>query len=206
LIQDLQDFPIFTREPYAKDLEDFRCALAAKVSSAFPSALSELDPPVSPLVTSLLVSLKASEVLECKHANLALATSLTKFRKWSKKSANAKLHRGWKVLAFLLRHWPEPDDKWLDFFGLARPTESPATRETPMDLVTGKELEPLVLECTDAVMKNLESADEKAAYVVALIDQLLLAQPDVEISAVRQGVEHIIGKNLEILRLLSTGY
>jgi len=204
LIHVLRGFPSIIDQFPSFNIESLSQCLAEMVGgniTGFPSQESDSelwegnDASSSPRVMHLLVSLKASEALERGYlAGLFTPQITLETRKWSKKRAEDGLLRGWRVLAFLLRRIPEPEDIMLDIFALNREVGAPRPGEAPLDLVTRKELPSLVLECTDAVLTNLKPA-EKTTYVLALLDRLLFVHANVEVLAVRRGVEHIIGRN-----------
>jgi hypothetical protein len=199
LIRTVRGLPSLAKASIGLRLEDLESALSKRLVSDFPVVSSgrwnNIGAAYHPAVIPFIVLMKASEALV--ELRLGDSSFPSEGRKMGVSMAEAGLLRGWKLLAFYLRRLPGKEDRELDIFALAKPVGSPRSGEMPMDLVPTSELGSLVQECTSAVLANLEPS-EKMDYVVALVDWLSFAHPEVEVSAVRNGVEHVIGKSLRL--------
>ncbi|MBE3042958.1 hypothetical protein IMZ48_10380, partial [Candidatus Bathyarchaeota archaeon] len=67
---------------------------------------------------------------------------------------------GWKLRAFLLKHYPSSVDKVLDL-----PAGDRLGGDGPVDKVQDRDLVPLVLACTEATLQTLGSDEDKLLYL-----------------------------------------
>ena len=98
---------------------------------------------------------------------------------------------GWKLRAFLLKHYPSTVEKVLD---LAPAADGEDEDDVPLDAVRDRDLIPLVLECTKATLQTLSSEKDKLLYLRDLLEQLTFgADVETQLTAVRCVVAKLAG-------------
>lgn len=99
---------------------------------------------------------------------------------------------GWKLRAFLLKHYPATVEKVLDL----APTGDGADKDgAPLDAVRERDLIPLVLQCTEATLQTLSSDKEKLLYLRDLLDKVEFGSDvETQLTAVRCVVAKLSGK------------
>lgn len=98
---------------------------------------------------------------------------------------------GWKLRAFLLKHYPSTVDKVLDL-----PVGDRAGRsDQPLDAVRDRDLVPLVLACTEATLQTLNSDKDKLLYLRDLLEKLEFGSDvETQLTSVRSVVAKLSGK------------
>ncbi|SPO03000.1 uncharacterized protein DNG_05681 [Cephalotrichum gorgonifer] len=136
---------------------------------------------------TLLVILDSAEII-APGCFEDMAISVDRLVKASNLSIQSGRLDGWKLRAFLLKHYPDSVEKTLD---LARSEpgsgdEAVGNDGEALDVVQERDLIPLVLECTEATLQTLNSEEAKLLYLRDLLDKLEFGRDtETQLTAIR---------------------
>ncbi|PKS10045.1 hypothetical protein jhhlp_004670 [Lomentospora prolificans] len=143
-------------------------------------------------IYTMLAALDCSDVIQAAQLD-SKSFSVGELVKASMRGIKSRRLYGWKLRAFLLRHYPDSVDKTL----VPAPAEPSTQEEAPkvLDRLDDEDLPPLVLECTKVALQSLRQDSDRLLYLKDLIAKLeFKADAETQLTAIRCVVQTLAGK------------